>query len=277
MHDGQRHTIRIRLRDDQHCDVRRSTGWSRTAVLPDTTPAPIDLPADRLLTADSDRAPGTAWTRVCAVELDGAAILDPANASDDYTKIANTGTAGGDWTISRAATGFKTAVVDRPLLLFGGGQTMTSPPIPEGTGTLIHSVRQWPAGPVDLVAVHDGGPVVLDGTYEHLGSALWGRVLTDDEVARASEALAGNPRVEDRRRVTVQWSEPDIRAVALPAAHTTVVEVAPPPAPDVTPDETWSREELLAYLASLGVTGVDLPSMSDGELLDLITDILDWP
>ena len=53
---------------------------------------------------------------------DGAYILDPATVTDDYTTVPNTGTAGGTWSITRAASGYKTAVVDRPMLLFGGGQ-----------------------------------------------------------------------------------------------------------------------------------------------------------
>lgn len=53
----------------------------------------------------------------------GEVVLDPSQHHTNYTQIANTGTAGGDWVISRAASGYKVAVVDRPLVLFGGSQT----------------------------------------------------------------------------------------------------------------------------------------------------------
>ena len=41
---------------------------------------------------------------------DGQYILNPATVTDDYTTIPNTGTAGGTWSIIRAATGYKTVV-----------------------------------------------------------------------------------------------------------------------------------------------------------------------
>jgi hypothetical protein len=45
----------------------------------------------------------------------------------DSTYTAIRGSIGGDWKVTRAATGYKTAVVDRPLLLFGGGQHAQAP------------------------------------------------------------------------------------------------------------------------------------------------------
>lgn len=60
---------------------------------------------------------------ICAV-ADDAYIMDISQHHTGFTKIRNSGSAGGDWTVNRAATGFKTVVVDRPLLLFGGAQKM---------------------------------------------------------------------------------------------------------------------------------------------------------
>jgi hypothetical protein len=67
------------------------------------------------------------------------AVCDPSQHHTNYTKIANTGSAGGDWTINRAATGYKTAVVDRPLLLFGGSQSASTAAM-SNTGPVVHTV-----------------------------------------------------------------------------------------------------------------------------------------
>jgi hypothetical protein len=47
------------------------------------------------------------------------------------------------------------------------------------------------------------------------------------------------------------------------------------PTPDTIPDAGSTRQERLAYLHSVGVHGVD--ALSDGELLDLIRDLVDSP
>jgi hypothetical protein len=63
------------------------------------------------------------------VTMDGVLThrMRPSDRSADYTTIANTGSIGGNWGITRAATGYKLAIVDRPLLLFGGGQRVDIP------------------------------------------------------------------------------------------------------------------------------------------------------
>ena len=165
----------------------------------------------------------------------------------------------------RAATGFKTAVVDRPLLLFGGGQTLTSPPIPEGTGTLIHSIRQWPGGPSDLVTVHDGGPVTLSGTYEHLGSALFDRALTDEEIAEASDLLSG------RRGPHPQYAlKTELDALGMPGSGS-----RSPPGPRSQPPATGPAAACMswtgwgcAWPCGTGPGGWSMRSPTPGSLTD---------
>jgi hypothetical protein len=124
------------------------------------------------------------------------ADLDPANVSADYTTITNTGSAGGNWTINRATSGFKTTVVDRPLVLFGGGQTMAATvPVP-GTGTRLRARRAYgAAGTIGVVATtHDGSAPALSGVTEaYCGEAIFSRVLSPAEIERAGQELFGIP------------------------------------------------------------------------------------
>jgi hypothetical protein len=89
-----------------------------------------------------------AGARLYSASLDSTHIFDPRNVSADYMTFPNTGSAGGTWTITRAATGEATAVVDRPLLLFGGGQTMAAQGIPQSTDHTILIAKRtfWTVG-----------------------------------------------------------------------------------------------------------------------------------
>jgi len=92
-------------------------------------------------------------------------ILDPRNVHTNYTLIKNTGSAGGDWTITRAATGYKTAVVDRPLILFGGGQRMAATMTDSGPKadavTVIGIVRSFGSQPAHASMLSAGRPVTI--------------------------------------------------------------------------------------------------------------------
>lgn len=72
-------------------------------------------------------ASSTRWVDVYSwsITVDGVkhSEMIPSNVSSDLLTIENTGTAGGNWNIFRADSGYKTAVVGAgPLVLFGGGQ-----------------------------------------------------------------------------------------------------------------------------------------------------------
>lgn len=94
---------------------------------------------------------------------DGVKLCEflPANHHTDYTRVRNTGTNGGDWTLTRSAAGLKAAIVDRPLLLFGGAQSATAPSAQYGTGpiTAIIAVRahSWEAGATDWLRMIGSG------------------------------------------------------------------------------------------------------------------------
>ena len=92
------------------------------------------------LTATAGSAERSKYYRVA---IGAVSQMIPANVSADLSTIANTGTAGGNWTISRAATGNKVVVVNRPLVLFQGGQYMDTALAQQTTGTLIMIVREY--------------------------------------------------------------------------------------------------------------------------------------
>lgn len=80
---------------------------------------------------------------------DGQFIMNPANHNADFTRITNTGTAGGQWLTARTDTGYQTAIVTRPLILMGGGQTMIAPALSGTTDavTVLVALRRYaPAG-----------------------------------------------------------------------------------------------------------------------------------
>lgn len=83
----------------------------------------------------------------------------PGNVSDDYKTISNTGAAGGDWIIGRATSGFKTAVVDRGLLLFGGGQRATCESVlpPSTEQTLLVAYRTHGTNSMGANSIIDTG------------------------------------------------------------------------------------------------------------------------
>jgi hypothetical protein len=73
------------------------------------------------------------------------AVMDPRNVSADYSKIKNPSGLGGDWVISRPASGMKLAVVDRPLLL-SNAQTLITAALPRiRYGTIITTMQGWGA------------------------------------------------------------------------------------------------------------------------------------
>ena len=122
---------------------------------------------------------GGGWTIYSATfVVDGVTVVDlnPANVSADYATISNPGTEGGDWTITRADSGYKTAVVDRPLLLFGGRsdlgasfKTAGSPDNAMTVGTLIAARRRFAsANAVRGVSMAETATGTEGGAYEYM-------------------------------------------------------------------------------------------------------------
>lgn len=187
---GQRHTVDVIWRSDGTVD----------ATLDDTT---THYRTGQTFTAGGDVAAaslrGGFSVYRAQVWSDQTLVLDmdPANISGDYATIPNTGSAGGDWTISRATTGYTTAVVDRSLLAFGGAQDYTTGSAITGAGTRMRYRRSYGAGGAigEVVAVHDGTAPSLSGVTEQwVAEAIWDRVLDAAEITQAAaELLAGPP------------------------------------------------------------------------------------
>lgn len=102
----------------------------------------------------------------------GAYIMDPRNVSADYSTIANTGSAGGNWTIQRAATGYKTVVVDRPLLLMSGNGMYADALMPRiNSGTILFAMRGWTDTAIQRHYIAADG-VSTGGAYQYRNPSL---------------------------------------------------------------------------------------------------------
>jgi hypothetical protein len=153
-----------------------------------TRPAPTSIPTFMPIHMPS----ATKGIVLYRVDLNGTHILNPSKHHSNYTKIANTGTAGGDWTINRVATGYKTAVVDRPLLLFGGAQTARS---------AMHGIG--PTESTILFAARSFGPAPQHENWLGIGTPstmangiLWQKGATGNVITQVVYGGATSDRVD---------------------------------------------------------------------------------
>jgi hypothetical protein len=98
-------------------------GVSQGVKTPATARTTQSTGSVRLISADDTSGKSV---KLYGADLGGLLIMNPAN-HNGYLTVTNTGEAGGNWVITRDATGFKTVVVDMPLLLFGGAQKLDAP------------------------------------------------------------------------------------------------------------------------------------------------------
>ena len=85
---------------------------------------------------------GGTWTKIATAG--GEFVLNASDVIPPYTGVLNAGTAGGTWSINRAATGTKLAVVDKMLVQFYGAQSLQTPTLgPMPVGTFMIALRNY--------------------------------------------------------------------------------------------------------------------------------------
>ena len=126
-----------------------------------------------MLMADAITTPS--WYRIYDFNLYGGLIFDPKNATASKLTVTNTGSSAGTWTIKRPTSGYKAAIVDRQMLLFGGSQTLNAPLTGQRVRTRVLLWREYGqqstatsllAGDGNVSTATGGGILLAtDGTY----------------------------------------------------------------------------------------------------------------